>query len=336
MGLLDWVFGGAQQREAPPKDDALARAIVDRVVAATDKRLKSVEGYQKTLRDAALVTLEHVRRIAQDIPGPIEVNTRAWTEDPTVRALFAKPQDAPVVFSRDAGVRSCLEHSSAPECLALLGLKHVERQVFSPVQQGDGAMLEEARTTVSFGDPRILVPGTDPTAVRIEIAKRAVDFLALRALERITTEQQQRKELEQERALLKMRLQLAEQNREGLTAIAASAATAPGDRSALAAKLKANAQALEALVQTGLMARLIDNLRDVLADPGAHIRLEPCTLALDKMNFRVADVNAAAAVLRLQELCLPDRPPYAVMVARFPRDELLPAEDALAQAERYL
>jgi hypothetical protein len=336
MGLLDWVFGAAKQRKVPPKDDALARAIIDRVVAATDKRLKALSGYQKTLRDPALATLEHVRRIARDIPGPVEVSTHAWTVNPMIRALFAKASDVPPVFSHNAEVRECFARSMASNCLAMLSLKHVERQVFAPTQEGGAPRNEVARTTVSFGSPRVFAVGTRQTAVRVEIAKRCVDYLALRALARMTADQEHRKELEQERALLKVRLQLAEQGRAGLTDIAASAPAKPMDRAALTAELGANAKALEAFAPTGLMSRFLDILVEVLADPSAHLRLEACTVPLDTMNFRVPDDGTAAVVLKLQELRLPDRPPLAAMVARFPRAELLAVEDALAQAERFL
>jgi hypothetical protein len=335
MGLLDWVFGGEPQRRVAPRDDAVAIEIVDRIVAATDKRLRSVSGYQKKLRDPALATLAHLRGIADGIPGPIDVNARAWTDNPEIRALFAKPQDVAAAFSRDAGVRACFASSTEPACLGILGLARIERQVFAPAQHGESVQHEVARTTVSFGDTRILAPATDPMAVRVELGKRAIDYLGLRALAQMTADEQTRKDLEQERALLKVRLQLAEQGRAGLAGITATAA-APVDRAALAGKLAENERALAAHAATGLMARFLDILRDVLTNPGVHLRLEACTVPLDAMNYRVADEASAAVVLKLRELVLPERPPYAVMVARFPRAELLPVEDAMAQAERYL
>jgi hypothetical protein len=336
MGLLDWVFGGAPQRKVPPRDDAVAKEIADRIVAATDKRLRSVSGYEKTLREPALATLAYLRGIADGIPGPIDVNTRAWTDNPQIRALFAKPQDVAATFSRNPGVRDCFARTTEPKCLAVLGLARSERQVFAPAQQGDAIRQEVAQTTVSFGDPRIIAPATDPLAVRVELGKRAIDFLALRALAQITAFEQERKELEQERALLRMRLQIAEQSHAGFTDFTAAPSAAPASRTALAARLKENEKALAAVASTGLLSRFLDIVRDVLMDPGAHLRLEPQRIALDAMNYRVADEAAAAVVLQLSELIIPERPPFAVMVARFPRAELLPAEDALAQAERYL
>jgi hypothetical protein len=336
MGLLDWVFGGESHHRVPPRDDALAKEIVDRIVAATDKRLRSVSGYEKKLHDPALDTLAYLRGIADGIPGPIEVSRRAWTDNPEIRALFAKPQDVAAAFSRDTGVRACFASSTAPECLGILGLARIERQVFAPAQKGDSIQHEVARTTVSFSDTRILAPATDPLAVRIELGKRAIDYLGLRALAQMTADEHARKDLEQERALLKVRLQIAEQGRVGLAGITAAATATPVDRAALAARLDENERALSAHAVTGLMTRFLDILREVLTNPGAHLRLEACTVPLDAMNFRVADEASAAVVLKLRELLLPERPPYAVMVARFPRAELLPAEDAVAQAERYL
>lgn len=337
MGLLDWVFGGDKGRKVPPRDDALAKEIVDRVVAATDKRLRSIGGYEKTLRGPALTTLAYLRDIADGIPGPVDVNMRAWTDNPQVRALFAKPQDVAATFSRAPRVRDFFVKSTEAECLAFLALARTERQVFAPAQKGDSVQHEVARTTVSFGDARIFAPAADPIAVRVDLGKRAIDFLALRALAQMTAHAQERKDLEQERALLKMRLQIAEQGRVGFADLtSASAAVTSAGGVALATKLKENEAALAALTSTGLMAHFVEIIRDVLEHPEAHLRLESRTIPLDAMNYRVADEAGAAVVLQLRELMLPERPPFAVLLARFPRADLLPAEDALAQAEKYL
>jgi len=103
---------------------------------------------------------------------------------------------------------------------------------------------------VSFGDARILAPATDPVAVRVELGKRAIDFLALRALAQMTAHAQERKDLEQERALLKVRLQLAEQGHMGFTDLTAATAVATPSRTP-SPRARENEAALATLASTG-------------------------------------------------------------------------------------
>ena len=158
----------------------------------------------------------------------------------------------------------------------------------------------------------------------------------------MTSDQDQKRELEQERALLRMRLQLAERSQRGLAtgfSDAPETAAPATDRAGIERELRANEQALSKLASTELMTRFLDILRATLAEPAAHIRVETCAIAVDDMNFLVTDAERAAGAepieLPLQELWLGARGPFAALVARFPRDELRP-DDAIANAERYL
>jgi hypothetical protein len=223
-----------------------------------------------------------------------------------------------------------------------LGFERSNRQVFAPALVGGKVQGDVARTVVSFGQPRILAPGVEENAVRIEVGKLAVDYLARLALAQMTSEQDQKLELEQERALLRMRLQLAERGQRGLAtgfSDAPESAAPPADRTAIERELRENEKALSKLAATELMPRFLDILRTTLAEPAAHIRIESCAIAVDDMNFVVTDAERAAGVeaveLQMQELWLGKRGPWTALVARFPRDELRP-DDAVANAERYL
>ena len=342
MKLLDRLFGGGPARGAARDDDAIARAIIDRLVTATDKRLKLVPGYERTLSGPALATLEHLRGVLRAIPGPVDVSANAWRDDRQLRPLFARPDDIAAAFSRDAAVRSCLGASPAPHCFALLGLERSNRQVFAPALVDGKVQGDVARTVVSFGKPRILAPGVEENAVRIEVGKLAVDYLARLALAQMTSDQDQKRELEQERALLRMRLQLAERSQRGLAtgfSDAPESAAQPADRTAIERELRDNEKALSKLASTELMPRFLDILRATLAEPAVHLHVESCAIAVDDMNFMVSDAERAAGVepieLQLQELWLGKRGPWTALVARFPRDELRP-DDAIANAERYL
>ncbi len=334
MGLLDWVFGLHSTSHTPTRDEALAAAIIERVIDATDTRLKLVPNYRKILRDSALTTLEHVRQVLQAIPGPVPVSAAAWTSDRALRPFFARASDVPIPFSRSRDVRSYFAATTAEECIALLGFEHAEREVIATRVEDDGLQREAVHTTVSFDKPVVLAPTADLQATRIELGKRTVDYLAMKALAQITALKEHKKELEEERALLKMRLQMAHAGGRGLAGMGGEATAASAGTAALARDLEANEQALARYAATGMMAPLLDRLREVLGDPRAWLRVDTHTLALDEMNVKAAEAAGAAIKVPICELCLVDRSPYAVMLARFPHVELLPEQELWRAAER--
>jgi hypothetical protein len=192
-----------------------------------------------------------------------------------------------------------------------------------------------ARTAVSFGHPRVLAPGAEERTTRVEVAKRAVDYLAMQALAQATALDTEKQELEKEQALLKLKLQLARSAGRGLANLESGAGTAKAAE--ITRALEANRKALSRHTPGELLDRLVDILRDVLTHPGKHLRIEPQSVTLDAMNFRVQEgAPDAVATLRFQRLIFADGRAFALYVARFPRAELTTLPDRMIGAETYL
>ncbi len=325
MSLLQRIFGHSESHDGTAQADP----IIDRLVAATDKRLSYVKGYRDMLRAPVLAAYGRMREAVARIPGPTEVSAKAWSDDTTVRALFAKGSDVAPAFSVDAGVRAFFDAHPASDCIAMLGLEQRERRVLTSALQGESVQAEVARTTINFANPQILAPGTDEVAVRAELVGRALEYLALRALERVGSQRAERHELEKERALLQAQLKLANRRGVGFGKLGTGAAAADLERD-----LERTVQELEQAASRQLLPSLLEELLAVLADPDPLLAIEPCTLALDSMNF-ATEPGPGAVTPRVAILRLVDRGPHAVLLARFPRAELR-ADNRLAEAEKLL
>jgi hypothetical protein len=160
--------------------------------------------------------------------------------------------------------------------------------------------------------------------------QRALEYLALRALEHVGAAKAQQHELEKERALLQAELKLAARRGVGFGALAAGATP----RADLERDLERTVRELESAASRKLLPSLVEELLQVLAHPDEYLTIEPCTLALDAMNF-VAEPGPATTTPRVAMLQLVQRGPYAVLLARFPRAELR-ADNRLAEAEKLL
>ena len=326
MSLLQRIFRHSENREGAAQADP----IIDRLVAATDRRLSYMKGFRETLRAPVLAAHGRMREAVARIPGPTEVSAKAWSDDTTVRALFARGTDVAPAFSVDAGVRTFFDAHPASDCIAMLGLEQRERRVLASALQGESVQAEVARTTINFGNPQILAPGTDEATVRAELVGRALEFLALRALERVGAQRAERHELEKERALLQAQHKLANQRGVGFGKLAAGATP----RADLERDLERTVEELEQASSRQLLPSLLDELFAVLADPDPYLTIEPSTLSLDSMNF-ATEPGPGAITPRVAILRLVNRGPFAVLIARFPRAELR-SDNRLAEAEKLL
>jgi len=313
MSIIERLFGTSRRASSPEID-----AIVDRLVKATDKRLAFVKGYREALRAPVLAARERMRAAVARIPGPVEMSAKSWSADDTVRALFARSGDVAAAFSNDPAVRGFFAQHPASDCVALLGLEKRERRVLASALHGESVQAEVARTTVSFAEPQVLAPGADEPAVRTELVTRSLEYLAMRALERVGSMRLQRQELEKERALLTAQLKLATRRGAGFGAIGAIGSS----KAELEQDLERTVQELETAASRQLLPALLEEIVQVLDKPDEYLTIEPCGFALDAMNF-IADAGAPQAVTPgIAILTLVKRGPFGVLLVRFPRAEL--------------
>jgi len=336
MRVLNRIFASKADREKVSREAAIADPIVERLVAATDKRLAHVPDHRDALRGPIVSARERLAEMIARIPGPVEVSPEAWSRDERLRPLFAHAADAAMAYSEDEGVRAYFAMHPASDCLGMLALQQSERRVLGTVQYGDSMQAEVARTTVSFSEPQVLAPAADEISVRNELVMRALEYLALRALERVGATRAEKRELEKERALLRAKLALAERRGAGFGAVGSGANASVVDKAEIERDLARTVGELEEAAARTLLPALLEELLAALAKPEEHLTIEPCTLALDPMNFAVEPspraVTPFAAILRLAR-----RPaPFAVLIARFPRAQLRERENRLAEAAKYL
>jgi len=333
MTVIQRLFKRRARHEPVARHVAdLADPLIDRIVAATDKRLALLKNYRDALRAPVAQAYRELQPAIRMIPGPLEVSTESWRQDDTVRTLFARAGDIAQGLGDNAELRDYFAAQPAADCFGLLALTQVERRVLAPALQADMLQAEVARTTVSFSQPQVLAPGATERAVRDEVVARVFEYLALCAVQRVSVLRTQKRELEQERALLQAELQLARRRGVGFAAI--DATSAPGEVARLERELGEKVEELAKAASQYLLPALLEELRAVLKHHGDYLTLAPCTLALDAMNFLVAP-SAQATTPRVFTLTLAGRGPFAVLVARFPR--AAPGTGSrLADAAKYL
>lgn len=309
---------------------------IERVVDEINPRIRALGGYRKKLRPCVARTLTYCSELAEQVPGAVEVSSRSWSKEPTVKAFFSGIEDLRRVVSDNKVIRDYFEqHSHAEQCYAMLSMEKRERTVLGMEMHGELLKRDVKQTTVSFTDHRIVKPSPSETELRKNLKERAFEVLIGYALERITELLAARHSLEEQRRLLEMQVRVAHLKNKSLeTLIGEGSGTI--DIHALRAREVQTGQELEqARARLTTLDDYIERIAEVLGDPQAHLRLDPISMKLSSMNIKLDEQSPESGQsLEFLEASLGKDLKRILLIARFPREDLLPTEDFLANTSR--
>jgi hypothetical protein len=317
--VLFGLFGS--RYTADPKVGAALDYLIERI----DARLALVGGCRRKLGKPAQRALEFAHALVAELPAPMPLRSESWAAEPRLRAFFARAGDIGEILGRGTGVREFFARG-AVEGFAILGMTRKTQRVLTQALQGEVVHSDVARTSVSFTDHRISSPCATADALRADLERRALDFVAERAAARLAALDTDRKTLEQERDVLKARMRLTGRGGRGLEPAA--------DDKSLAASLKKCEARLTELA--GGLGDRVSIVAATLGAPEKELQLAVHSLRLDQMNFVVAAGDAVCAEVTFVEATSSEELSRVLVPVQIFADELGPARDALAGAEKPL
>lgn len=336
MGILGW-WRKRSGGEASGVDRELVDEMIERVVQMTNPRLKHSRRCRALLAPAVEIALAYTGELVNAMPAPREASSAGWASDPYMQAFFATADDLVQIFSRVPAVRAQFEQNPGlSDCYATLGMRMTERKVLAKAMEGDQVRGEVTQTTVSFGDHLVRVCGATESGLRTEIERRLLDQLALEGLSNVVADQSNRTELEQERAVLKARLQMLERRGTGLRGLSGG----PVDQAEL---LRLQSQLEENTAKLGgtgsgtqALERELEQIGAVLAEPAKHMFVESKRLRINNLNVVVEEGGTEFEFLlgKVPGFTPPEL--RAFTLVRFPRAELLPQDRLMQDAARLL
>lgn len=183
-------------------DDAIARAT-DRVVQIADPVIRQARRYRQVLHEPVLGSMTYFRSLIEGLPGPFVLDRRRYYDDPTVKALFASPDELDEVLKFSPEINALRKQGQRGEMMAMMTMIQNERTIFGHQQDGELVLRDVRQQAISFSDHRIVGPAVDPDLTREGIVQRGLEVLATVAMERITTLRSRKAELEGKREYLK-------------------------------------------------------------------------------------------------------------------------------------
>lgn len=325
MGFLANLLGWGDK--SPPLNDAERQAVAH-AVAVVEPLLKMVSGHERRLTAAVRHALAYCDGLVAAVPGPIEVNSRAFAADPLVHALFATCGDIAATLGKSRAVKQFLAEPAAAladEFYALLGMRRFEKNVMGMAVHGDIVCADTPQKLLYFSDHTLRELSPDIEETRRGLKHAAFDSLATSFAAQLTEMRRARQDLHNEWGM-----QRALSSRPGQAASSSSAEHS--QRSAeLQEQLRQTAEALSP-------ERILDALAAWLAAPELHLHLDPTTVRVDRMGVMVTDAagDDQVSTLNFPELIGRDRRHWIVLIARIPCEEALRGLAQQQADSRYL
>lgn len=333
--LFQFLFDPKPEGSSYP--EPLLELAIDRVVDGTDPRLRLLPGHARKLRPAVIKAIDRVVALVDNMPSPVEMSRTGYGTDPRLSAFFASAEHMREMLRDDTSLAEYLADPDAEDLesiYALLLTERRERNSLGMELNGDLLQREVPQVTVSFVGHRLLDPSPSEEQLRKRLRHRAFDHLIALALGRIAEQRETRAELQRERTLWQRKLEALEKGRCGFTG------GSPCDPMGRAAIEKALAQIESDLAESGTDAetleRNLDLVVEVLEQAPSQLQVETQDLILDRMGVKRDRLEGNALALTLRELRSASGQRAVTLPVCIPREELPPAKDLLAEAQRLL
>lgn len=342
MGILDWFKNRAAHFDPERTSSDMVNSAIEKAISLTNPRLRVLPSYHSHLSPAVETAIDFLLAMVKALPPVRPISAATWAADPALRAFFVAPTDIAGVLGRSDNLRTLFgKFPELDQACFVLGMAFSEQKVLGMALQGDVVHRDVVQTSVSFSDHRAHICGRDESRLRRVVGVEAFEYLLGRALAEIGEERVERQQLEANRALIRARLRLLQQQGPGLGAMFGSPPAARSEQARLEAELLENERQLEGVGDSqSALAMELDCLREVLANPERYLRVVNKQLRLNTLNVVVEASSgelASEVDFSIAELAGPPLVQRAFILAYVARDEL-PVAPAINfdQAARYL
>lgn len=294
MGILDWFNNRPGKFNLDPDTDEAILWGIDKAITLTNPRLKLIPDCEKHLAPAVRNSIDYLRAQAATLPAVRALAARTWSFDPTLRAIFVAPADIPRILGKSDNLRTLFDKApDVDEAYVVLGMAFKELHQFGMALNGEIVQRDVVQKSISFSDHRARICSRDESRLRRLIGAEVFEYLVVQALTEIGKERNERRDLQENRSLIRARLRLLQQHGPGLGAMFGDAPAAKCEQQKLAAELIRNEEQLESLGDSAsILETELDCLLDVLNNPHRYLRFEAKRLHLDSTNI-VLDEGAS-------------------------------------------
>ncbi len=317
FSMIGKLFGDRKSEKNADEPEYLSE-IFGWVAEEMDPRIQRAKGYRKKLKPAVIHACAYIDGLVEKIPGPADIDTENWENDPLVHAFFIKAEDAEELVRKSSGLRSAGEKRDLSGHCGLLFMRKTERKSF-------GAQLEEnlikkdvIQTSVTFTHHRIEAFFPSVEELRKDLRKRGLKLLMTLVLEHILSIEEWISELEEQKHLLEMQLQIRDARKRSLDSFLVSESEdAQKNREAakILQKIEEKLARLHAQVRTP--EDLMHQVTNVLMHPEQCLGIEKISMKLSPMNILLApDARERGTEITLAQFRMKEEAKWVGLIVR--------------------
>ena len=314
----------------PAAIDPSLRGAMQRILDLVDPLLANVAGFERLLVAPVHHALGYCEGLVDALPGPLEVERRAFATDPLVHALFATGNDIDEMLGKSQAVRDYLDalESRTGDCFyGLFAARRREKHQLGLEMHGETVQTDVPQTVLYFSDHTLTEPAATLDGARTRL--RAASFDSL-----LKTFRAHLDELRAERDGVRSHLSA---ERAHLTALRFRGG---GEEVVLQTRrIEALDLRLREVAGSLMPEAVVAALAEFLLKPEASLALERCSIRVDRMGVLAHDGadDPTADTLEFPELISRDRRRYLVTLARVDCEEARRAvREAQDRQRRYV
>ncbi len=136
----------------------MIHGAVEAIVVGTDPRLRFVPDYEKKLATPAMTSINHVRRMADNLRSSASLSPESYASDPRVHLLFGSVESMKQIVGRDAAFRAFtrdVHNASIQDAFGLLTAERQVKHVLGMGLMGETIQRDVAKTVLVFSDHRL-------------------------------------------------------------------------------------------------------------------------------------------------------------------------------------
>lgn len=305
----------------PPPSPAVSRAM-ESVGELISPILRSTPGFEKKLSHPLEYALGYCDGLVAALPGPIDINRQAFSNDPLVHALFATAGDIEQMLGRSESVRDFLASPAGLEhehFYALFAARRQEKKQLGIVQHGDVIQNDVPQRVIYFSAQALIEPDGDLAITRDKLRTKALESLLHTFNTHIEALRNEREGLRADASVERAHLMVM----KGASA---------GQNIAVHTR---HLQELDTRLRESVASLMPDEMLNALGtflhNPEQALHLKPCTVTIDRLGVVCDPVpdDANIHTLNFPELTARDNRLHIALLARISRDEALEAVETV-------
>lgn len=307
MSLFDFL-------KPPPPPDPQLQAALDHVIGMVDPLLRVVPNLERQLAPAVAHALAYCAGLVAALPGPVDIDRRAFGADPLIHALFATAGDIDEMLGRCHKLEEFLEQPAGfanEYFFAMLAARRQQKKQFGMAQQGDIIRNDVAQEILFFSDQTLVEPDNDAELTRQRLRTKALESLLHTFNAHVDALRHERQSLRSDASV--EHAQFATQGKSMEQHLAESHTRHLAE---LDFRLRQNTELL-------MPEHLAAALCDFLQAPEKALFLRPVNITVDRLGIvqKMPNDDMSAQTLSFPELISRDRRQHIAMLVRIPRQD---------------